>query len=49
VLATPAMKDRFARLGVDPLALDPAAFAQMIEREFLLNGRIAKAAGVKGN
>jgi len=49
VLQSPALKDKLARLGVDPMPLDQAAFARMIEREFLLNGKIAKAAGVKGN
>src|SRR5262249_38205551 len=49
VLQSPALKDKLARLRVDPMPLDQAAFARMIEREFLLNGKIAKAAGVKGN
>jgi tripartite-type tricarboxylate transporter receptor subunit TctC len=49
VLETPLLKERFVRLGADFLPLNRAAFAQMIQEEFVLNARVAKAAGVKAN
>jgi tripartite-type tricarboxylate transporter receptor subunit TctC len=48
-LQTPAVKERFARLGFDPMQLDRAAFAKLIQDEFALNTRVVKAAGIKFN
>jgi len=49
VLKNPVLKERFVRIGADPLPLDRTAFTKMIEDEFLLNTKVAKAAGLKGN
>lgn len=49
VLKNPVLKERFVRIGADPLPLDRAGFTKMIEDEFALNTKVAKAAGVKGN
>jgi tripartite-type tricarboxylate transporter receptor subunit TctC len=48
-LQTPVVKERFGRLGFDPMQLDRAAFAKMIQDEFALNTRVVKAAGIKFN
>jgi tripartite-type tricarboxylate transporter receptor subunit TctC len=48
-LDTAALKERFARMGADRLPLDRAGFAKLIQDEFALNTRVAKAAGVKAN
>ena len=49
VLKNPVLKERFVRIGADPLPLDRAGFTKMIQDEFALNTKVAKAAGVKGN
>ena len=49
VLKNPVLKERFVRIGADPLPLDRAGFTKMIHDEFVLNTKVAKAAGVKGN
>jgi hypothetical protein len=36
-------------MGADPLPLDRAGFAKMIQDEYALNTKVAKAAGVKAN
>jgi tripartite-type tricarboxylate transporter receptor subunit TctC len=48
-LQTPVLKERFVRMGADPLPLDRAGFAKMIQDEYALNSKVAKAAGVKAN
>jgi tripartite-type tricarboxylate transporter receptor subunit TctC len=48
-LQTPVLKERFVRMGADPLPLDRAGFAKMIQDEYALNTKVAKAAGVKAN
>jgi len=48
-LQSPVLKERLARVGADPLPLDQAGFAKLIQDEFVLNSRVAKAAGVKVN
>lgn len=48
-LQTPVLKERFIRMGADPLPLDRAGFAKMIQDEYALNTKVAKAAGVKAN
>lgn len=49
VLKSPVLKERFVRIGADPLPLDRAGFTKMIQDEFALNTKVAKAAGVKSN
>jgi tripartite-type tricarboxylate transporter receptor subunit TctC len=49
VLQTTILKERFVRLGADPLPLDRSGFAKLIQDEFALNSKVAKAAGVKAN
>ena len=48
-LQTLVLKERFVRMGADPLPLDRAGFAKMIQDEYALNTKVAKAAGVKAN
>lgn len=48
-LQGPTLKERFVRLGFDPMLLDRAAFAKLIQDEFVLNTKVAEAAGVKAN
>jgi tripartite-type tricarboxylate transporter receptor subunit TctC len=48
-LQGPTLKERFVRLGFDPMPLDRAAFAKLIQDEFVLNTKVAEAAGVKAN
>ncbi|HEY7248003.1 MAG TPA: tripartite tricarboxylate transporter substrate binding protein [Xanthobacteraceae bacterium] len=46
-LQNPSMQERLARLGVDPLPLDPAAFNKLLQNEVSLNARVANAIGMK--
>jgi tripartite-type tricarboxylate transporter receptor subunit TctC len=48
-LATPVLKERYARMGNDFLPLDRTGFAKLIQDEFALNTKVAKAAGLKVN
>jgi tripartite-type tricarboxylate transporter receptor subunit TctC len=48
-LQTPVLKERFARMAADPLPLDRAAFGKLIQDEFALNTKVAKAVGLKPN
>jgi tripartite-type tricarboxylate transporter receptor subunit TctC len=48
-LQGPALKERYARIGADFMSLDRAGFAKLIQDEFALNTRVAKAAGLKPN
>jgi len=48
-LQGPTLKERFVRLGFDPMPLDRAAFAKLIQDELILNTKVAEAAGVKAN
>ena len=43
------LKERYARMGFDLMPLDRAGFAKLIQDEFVLNTKVAKAAGVKAN
>ena len=47
-LANPAVKERMARLGADPLPMSPEAFNAFIKTEVESAARIAKAANLKG-
>jgi tripartite-type tricarboxylate transporter receptor subunit TctC len=48
-IENPVLKERFARIGVDPMPLDRARFAKLIQDEYALNISVAKAAGMKAN
>jgi tripartite-type tricarboxylate transporter receptor subunit TctC len=48
-LLTPAVRDRFAQLDVEPMPMTPAEFDALIKREIVTNGALAKAAGLKPN
>jgi tripartite-type tricarboxylate transporter receptor subunit TctC len=48
-LQTSVVRERFVRVGADPLPLDRVGFAKLIHDEFVLNTKVAKAAGVKAN
>jgi tripartite-type tricarboxylate transporter receptor subunit TctC len=48
-LETPAVAERLAKLGADPLKISPQAFAAMIAREIKANAAVVKAAGIKVN
>ena len=46
-LATPEVKERFAKLGADPLPMSVDAFKNFIAQEFKVSEQIVKAAGIK--
>ena len=46
-LQAPAVRDRLAALGVDPMPMSRAEFDALIESEIALNMALAKAAGIK--
>jgi tripartite-type tricarboxylate transporter receptor subunit TctC len=48
-LQTSVVKERYTRMGADFLSLDRAGFAKLIQDEFALNTKVAKAAGLKAN
>lgn len=48
-LRQPVLQERFTRVGADPLPLDRAAFTRLIQDEFELNSKVAKAVGIKAN
>ena len=49
VLQSPVIKERFSRIGADPLPLDRVGFAKLIEDEFAINTKVAKAAGLSAH
>jgi tripartite-type tricarboxylate transporter receptor subunit TctC len=48
-LKTASVRDRLAKLGVDPMELGTAAFAKLVQDEVTMNSRIAAEAGIKAN
>jgi tripartite-type tricarboxylate transporter receptor subunit TctC len=48
-LQTPKVAERLAGLGVDPMAMTPAEFDALIQREVAANAELVKAAGIKPN
>jgi tripartite-type tricarboxylate transporter receptor subunit TctC len=46
---TPAVAERLAKLGAEPLKISPQEFAAMINREIAANAAVVKAAGIKVN
>jgi tripartite-type tricarboxylate transporter receptor subunit TctC len=49
ILAQPAVTDKLAQQGVEPLSLTPAEFDAMMAKEIATNLALAKAAGLKFN
>jgi tripartite-type tricarboxylate transporter receptor subunit TctC len=46
-LASPEVKDRFAKLGADPLPMTVDGFRNFLAQEFKVSEQIVKAAGIK--
>ena len=46
-IQSPSMKEKFAKLGVDPMLMEPPAFSKMIRDEYTRNVEIAKVMGIK--
>ena len=46
-LRSPALRDKLASLGVDPMPMTPEAFRAHVEKEIRLNAELAKQAGLK--
>jgi tripartite-type tricarboxylate transporter receptor subunit TctC len=49
VLRSDAMKEKLAKLGVDPMFMSPAEFAGFVRKEIASGGALAKAVGLKPN
>jgi tripartite-type tricarboxylate transporter receptor subunit TctC len=47
-LETPALKEQFVKLGVEPVGSTPDAFAKLIREEWVKWEKVIKAAGLKG-
>jgi len=43
------VREKFLRLGVDPLSMSLPDFEAMIKKEFEANAQLIKAAGIKAN
>ena len=48
-LQTPAVREKLAGLGADPMALTSAEFDALVKREIETNTQLVKAAGIKVN
>jgi tripartite-type tricarboxylate transporter receptor subunit TctC len=48
-LQHPAVREKLAKLGVDPMILSAPAFQQLVRGEVAINRKIAAGAGVKAN
>jgi len=46
-LQAPAVRDKLAALGVDPMVMSPPEFAAYVESEIALNAALARKAGLK--
>jgi tripartite-type tricarboxylate transporter receptor subunit TctC len=46
VLTSPDLKDRFVKLGAEPMLMSPADFTQFVRREIGESQKIVKAAGI---
>ena len=46
---SPEVKERFLKLGSDPLTMSLPEFEAMIREEFDSNARLIKAAGIQAN
>ncbi len=45
-LRMPAVQQKFAALGVQPMAMDAAQFTEFVKQELVVNTELAKAAGI---
>jgi len=48
-LQLPAVKDKFAPQGIEPLPLKPAQFDALIKKEIDINLALVKSAGIRFN
>lgn len=48
-LASPEVRERLSKLGAEPMPMTPEQFDAYIREEIVVNERIIKAAGIKGN
>jgi tripartite-type tricarboxylate transporter receptor subunit TctC len=48
-LQAPAIRDKLANLGADPMPLDSAQYAALVRREIETNTQLVKAVGIKVN
>ena len=48
-LQSPAVRDRFAQLDVEPMPMSPAEFDQLIRKEIVSNAALARAVGLKAD
>jgi tripartite-type tricarboxylate transporter receptor subunit TctC len=46
-LETTSMRERLAKLGVDPMILSPAALDELVKAEIIANAAVVKAANIK--
>ena len=45
-LQTPAVREKLAKLGVQPMAMNAGAFDKFVKEELEINAELAKAAGI---
>ena len=48
-LASPEVKERFAKLGAEAMPMTPDQFDAYIREEMVVNEKLIKAAGIKAN
>ena len=48
-LQSPAVRDRFAQLDVEPMPMSPRQFDELIKKEIVSNAALAKAVGLKAD
>ena len=48
-LQAPAVREKLAKLGVQPMAMDAGEFGKFVEEELKINAEIAKAAGISAH
>ena len=48
-VSSPEVREKFLKLGVDPLTMPLPDFEAMIRQEFESNARLIKAAGIQAN
>jgi tripartite-type tricarboxylate transporter receptor subunit TctC len=46
-LQSPKVREKLVALGIDPMAMSPAAFAAHVQREIVSNAELVKASGLK--
>jgi tripartite-type tricarboxylate transporter receptor subunit TctC len=48
-LQTPAVREKLAKLGVQPMVMDAGAFDKFVKEELTINAELAKAAGISAH